>query len=177
MELVYPSQLQESSWRPPLPEAQTKIDPFPCRPCRHGRNKFKYNADRDGQIIPSNKIYLHNTVDEGTFGKGPRAVDRFAVIFRAPRGAINVYMVGIKAERSRFNGIVDCTIQHTNAADAGIKSDAHSAIRIESNGRHFAGASSSVLIVTVISWHRVAVVIVDIRARQGILISTPAHTR
>jgi len=32
MELVYPSQLQLSAYRPPLPDAQTKILPFPFRP-------------------------------------------------------------------------------------------------------------------------------------------------
>ena len=32
IELVYPSQLQLSEYRPPFPEAQTKIDPFPCLP-------------------------------------------------------------------------------------------------------------------------------------------------
>ena len=33
IELVYPSQLHESSCRPPLPEAHTKMDPLPFRPC------------------------------------------------------------------------------------------------------------------------------------------------
>ena len=32
MELVYPSQLQLSWSRPPLPLAHTKMLPFPCRP-------------------------------------------------------------------------------------------------------------------------------------------------
>ena len=35
--LVYPSQLQLSSSRPPLPEAQTKMEPLPPRPWGWGR--------------------------------------------------------------------------------------------------------------------------------------------
>lgn len=113
--------------------------------------------------------YLHDTVNEGTFGKRSWTIDRFAVIFRAPRGAINVDMIRIKAERPRFDGVVNRTIQHPHSANAGIKGDAYTAIGIEGDGGYFAGTSSAVLIVAIIPWHWIIVVVIDIRAGQWVL--------
>ena len=121
------------------------------------------------QIELSIELYLHDSVDEGTFGKRSRSIDRFAVIFRPPRGAVNVDMVWIKAECSRFNGVIDSAVQHPHAADAGVKSDANTAKWIKRNGGYFSGASRSVFIVAVVSWHRIVIVVVNIRAGQRIL--------
>ena len=106
--------------------------------------------------------YLHDPVDEGTFGKRSWAINRLAIIFGTPRSAVNVDMVGIKAECSCFNGVINCSVKHTNATDAGIKGYAHTAIRIKSDGSYFTGASRPVFIVAVISRHRVVIVVVDV---------------
>lgn len=40
---VYPSQLQESVWCPPLPDAHTNIEPLPFLPCRQTNNQVTSN--------------------------------------------------------------------------------------------------------------------------------------
>ena len=46
IEFVYPSQLQESTCRPPFPEAQINIEPSPRRPCRVKEREEKKNIRR-----------------------------------------------------------------------------------------------------------------------------------
>ena len=97
------------------------------------RIKHKAMSKKVFQIELSIELYLHDSVDEGTFGKRSRSIDRFAVVFRPPRGAVNVDMVWIKAECSRFNGVIDSAVQHPHAADAGVKSLCQHAMPISQN--------------------------------------------
>lgn len=113
--------------------------------------------------------YLHDSVDEGTFGKRTRPIYRLTIIFRSPWGAVNVDMVRIKAERSCLNGIVNCAVKHPHATDTGIKCDAYAAIRIKSDSSYFASASRPMFIIAIVSGHGIAIVVINIRAGQRIL--------
>lgn len=55
-------------------------------------------------------------------------------------------------------------------SDAGIVGDADTAVLVESNCCDLASASSSVLVVTVVPWHRVVVVVIDIPAGLVVVI-------
>lgn len=54
-------------------------------------------------------------------------------------------------------------------ADAGVVGDADAAVVVEGDGSDFSGAASAVLVVSVVTRHRVTVVVVDIRAGQAVL--------
>ncbi len=72
MELVYPSQLQLSAYRPPLPDAQTKILPLPFRPLTTPLRKARLakgpgpSTKRDDNIIDDSytlKAYKVQRID------------------------------------------------------------------------------------------------------------------
>jgi hypothetical protein len=71
-------------------------------------------------------------------------------------------MIRIKAECSCFDGVINGAVKHPDATNAGIKGYANAAVGIKSDGGYFAGASRPVLIVAIISRHRVVIVVVDV---------------
>jgi hypothetical protein len=69
--LVYPSQLQESVWRPPLPDAHTKIEPFPLRPWNsntslekrtfhviHYKSKLTHMRDQNRKVSACYSLFI-----------------------------------------------------------------------------------------------------------------------
>lgn len=55
-------------------------------------------------------------------------------------------------------------------SDAGVVGDADAAVLVEGNRGDLAGASSAVLVVTVVPWHRIVIVVVDIGAGLVVVI-------
>jgi len=64
-----------------------------------------------------------------------------------------------------LDGVIDHPVEHSDAADASVVSDADAAVFVERDGRHLAGATGPVLVVAVVLRHRVVVVVVDVCRR------------
>lgn len=61
--------------------------------------------------------------------------------------------------------------------DAGIVGDTDTAVLVEGDGRDLTGAPRTVLVVTVIAWHRIGIVAIDVVRRVRILCSVGKEKR
>lgn len=97
------------------------------------------------------------------------SIYRWSIVFWTPWGTINIYVIGVEAKCFCFDGIVDCSIQHSNASDFWFIRNTNSTNVVKCNGCNLASASGSVLIVAIISGHRIRVVSIDVVRRLWIL--------
>ena len=53
-----------------------------------------------------------HTVEEGTLGQRSWAIDGLAIILRPPRGGVDINMIGIEAESSGLDSVIDNAIKY-----------------------------------------------------------------
>lgn len=81
---------------------------------------------------------LRHTLDECAGGKFAGTVDRFAIVIRTPRSTVDVDVLRIQAQRTRFDGIGHVAVQHSNTADTGSVCDTNATQWIIGGGGHLA---------------------------------------
>lgn len=88
------------------------------------RDMFGCCVTREGNLISWNcefiwvnfeETYASYTVDKRPPGKRTGTVHRLAIVLRAPRSAVYVDVIRIQSQRPGFDGVVNRTIEHSNA--------------------------------------------------------------
>ena len=111
-----------------------------------------------------------NPVDESFLGQRAGPVDGLAVVLRTPRSRVDIDVIGVETESSGFNRIIDHPVEHSDTPDAGVVRDTDPTVLIEGDSSNFSGTPRTMLVVTVVLGHGVAVVVIDVGGRIGVVV-------
>lgn len=128
-------------------------------------------ARRPNENASFSAATLRHAIDESLRRHLARAVDRFAVVIRSPRRAVDVNVLRLQSQAHSFNGIGDVAIQHPHAANPRVKCNSNGTKWIVGSRSDFARTSCAmaIRISHVVVRHGIGVVAVNIITCLGIL--------